>query len=164
MGSRRDNPSPLDSGRAGYSKWVNESRVSWPDDIIEQLEKQKCDLDKLVFLVRLRDGKLIFLEEGNKKSGLTHIQGKHGDDFVKAFGEQARSLPAFLYKAMVTWRLIGSYEATNDGEYNLVHFYHSDGEHVIKVVISDNGYIVSAFPLRRGKAIRELKTKGGIIQ
>lgn len=157
MGSRRSNPSPLDSGRTAYSKWGDGRDVPRLDEIRKQLIKQNCDIRKLVFFVRLRDGRLIFLEEGNKRSGLTHIQGSHGDDFVRAFGEKARSLTTFLYEAITSWKLIGSYEDTKRGKYSLINFYRSDGEHVIKLVIANNGYIVSAFPIDYERAIGELK-------
>lgn len=51
----------------------------------------KYNADKVVAVVKNSDGKLMWLEEGNEKSGLNHILERHADQFA------AKGIPGGKY-------------------------------------------------------------------
>ena len=55
-----------------------------PQDLMDELARSgvKYNPDEVIAVIRALDGKLMWLEKGNSKSGLTHILEKHADDFA----------------------------------------------------------------------------------
>jgi len=83
-------------------------------------------------------GKIIFLETGNAKAGLTHIISEHGKEFAQA-GISQKNLPKLIMEAAVHGKQIGMqgtrpiYEVTFNGV-----------KQNVAVTIGDNGFIVGA--------------------
>ncbi len=124
--------------------------VSVSNEDIEYLNRcgAKYDKDFLVFVIRGSPNKPIWLEEGNERSGLTHIldggnhRRGHAEHFMNKFGISREDVPRFIKDTITEGKLISSAPDPNGG-YDHIYFYKGGN---IKIVIADDGYIVTAYP------------------
>jgi len=87
------------------------------------------------------EGKIIFLEKGNKNAGLAHIIGEHGPEFAQA-GITEAEIPSLLQEAVTNGTRIGS-QGKGSGRAIYEVLFHGK---LIKVAITigSNGFIVGA--------------------
>lgn len=68
------------------------------EDLIELERKNvKHSPDQIVRIVRLPNGRIVFLEQGNARAGLRHIVKEHGEDFARR-GIAERRYPIYLWR------------------------------------------------------------------
>jgi hypothetical protein len=112
----------------------------------------KINIKDVVFTAKDKSGQLVWLEKGNKTSGLEHIKIKHQSDFVSKHNIKASSLPAHL-KRVVTKGTIVNSRAVNlpNGRVGYEKVYVYKGKYYTLGAIGTNGYIVSMYPINGGK-------------
>ncbi len=89
-------------------------------------------------------GRIVFLERGNKNSGLLHIIERHGVHFANR-GIAEADIPDAIMKALTQGKVVGQ---VGSGR-NLRNVYEVDycgRKHRIAVGVADNGYIGTAHP------------------
>ncbi len=109
----------------------------------------------VVFIVKGKDGKIIWLEKGKSKSespkpsGLKHIIEKHAPE-LKKNGISIKRIPELIKKAVEEAKIVGIsgvnrpvYETTFDKR--VVH---------LAITISDNGYLVGVHLTNKWKEIK----------
>ncbi len=107
----------------------------------------------VVFIVKGKDGKIIWLEKGKSKSpkpsGLKHIIEKHAPE-LKKNGISIKRIPELIKKAVEEAKIVGIsgvdrpvYETAFDKK--VVH---------LAITISDNGYIVGVHLTNKWKEIK----------
>ena len=139
------------------SNHFDESLASEEEDLIQEAIAQgkKINPKKVIFIIRDPNGRIVWLEEGEteeevkdkskKPAGLKHILGRHALSF-QDLGVERQDIPRFLKNLIQRGVIIRS---RNGG---VVYRNPSGAEKTpIEIVIGDNGYIVTAFPLRERK-------------
>ncbi|RLC16801.1 MAG: hypothetical protein DRI57_10745 [Deltaproteobacteria bacterium] len=90
---------------------------------------------------RAADGKIIFIEKGNRRAGLQHIMERHAEDFARQ-GFSSDEIPDIIIKAVTKGTIVGYqrtrpiYETEIEG-----NRYH------ISVTVGSNGFVVGANPI-----------------
>lgn len=99
----------------------------------------------LISTIRAPDGKVIFLEKGTEKAGLSHILKGHQKDFEN-IGVKADDIPKVLMEAVSNGKIVG-YQGKGKGRpiYETIINGEKKG---IAITIGNNGYIVGANPTR----------------
>ena len=112
--------------------------------------------EDVLFVTKDKMGQLVWLEKGNKSAGLEHIlygDGRsrgHASDFKKALGLESSQLSGYLQK-VITYGSIVSNTIKPVG--NIMGFekvYSYEGNYYIVIGIGTNGFILSAYPRKKG--------------
>lgn len=113
------------------------------DEMIQQLQSEgiKFDPDKVVQVGRDSDGKIIFLEQGNKKAGLQHILS-HATDFANK-GVSQDEIPELVTRAATQGEKVG----VSGRDRPIYQIMHNGTMLKIAVTIGSNGFIVGANPV-----------------
>ena len=136
------------------SNHFDESLASEEEDLIQEAlsEGKKINPKKVIFITRDPNGRIVWLEEGMTKkeaeamdrtpAGLRHILEGHAKNF-QDLGVKREDIPKFLKSLIQRGEIIGR---RNGG---VVYRNPAGAEKTpIEILISANGYIVTAFPLR----------------
>jgi hypothetical protein len=117
-------------------------------EILDDMSNKGIDFtkDKIEFAARLENGNNIFLEKGNEKSGLIHINIRHGDDFSRAFDVDKSNLSSFLYDTITKGKLVSSIRRDGNGKEGYRSVYYYQGKRTVVFSIAGNGYIVESRP------------------
>ncbi|MCO6181125.1 hemagglutinin repeat-containing protein [Ciceribacter sp. RN22] len=99
----------------------------------------KVTPENVVDIQKLPDGRTVWLESGTADSGLQHIVARHGDEFRK-WGVPEADIPDFVGQALRDNNVVGT---SSGAPVYLV------GDVPTAVVVSDNGYIVTAYPVTK---------------
>ena len=110
----------------------------------------------MVFIARDKTGQIVWLENGSSSAGLTHIlDGKdgspgHAKDFERAFGVQRQNVGSYLKEviknsSVVSNRLVN----IGNGRQGYERVYEYKGNYYTMTGIGTNGFIVSAYPIRK---------------
>ncbi|WP_247686283.1 WXG100 family type VII secretion target [Micromonospora sp. C31] len=113
-------------------------------ELLAELSQQgvKHNPEEIVAIGRDPNGRIVFLETGNGRAGLTHIL-HHADDFAKA-GVPEEKVPNLVFAAVTEGKVVGMqrtrpiYEVMFEG---MVH--------KVAVSVGNNGFIVGANPVGR---------------
>jgi hypothetical protein len=111
-----------------------------PKHLMDELAKSgvKYNVDDVIMVIKTPDGKLLWLENGNSKSGLNHITEGHAADFAN---KGVNDIPDFLNKTLQN-------KPVNSGTGAVGPFADYEiGGSKYRVVFGTNGYIVSFFPI-----------------
>jgi hypothetical protein len=108
--------------------------------LIDELVKSgvKCTPENIVTIARDPSGRIVFLETGTSKAGLTHIIERHGSEFA-AKGIPEDQIPEFVTRAVTEGTQVGTqrtrpiYELTFNGKV-----------YRVAVSVGNNGFIVGA--------------------
>ncbi|MBE9032052.1 tetratricopeptide repeat protein [filamentous cyanobacterium LEGE 11480] len=127
-----------DLGRSAFNRAVDIRR-----DLIKQLKESgiKHSPERIARISKTPNGKIVFLEAGNSKSGLQHILQKHGDEFLKK-GVKTEDIPDFIMKTVTKGKIVG-YQGKGKGR-PIYEIFYKGKSHRVAVTVSDNGYIVGA--------------------
>jgi filamentous hemagglutinin len=99
----------------------------------------------VVHIARAPDGRVVWLERGDERSGLSHIlRAERIADFLRR-GVTPADVPGLAVRAVTAGTPVG--RVGHDGTIYEVEISGGRREKVV-VVIGSNGYIVSAYPLR----------------
>ncbi len=122
-----------------------------PDDLVNKAgliaELSKLGIkhtpEQIVKIAKQSDGKIVFLEEGNRDSGLQHILENHSDDFFD-IGIEIEQIADAVITALKEGKMVGYQGRKKTRSIYEVNF---NGEvKYIVITVSDNGYIVGANP------------------
>jgi len=103
----------------------------------------KFSPDKIVAIGRDPNGKIIFLEIGDSKSGLQHIVNRHASEFAQV-GIKEAEIPAVVIKAITEGRVVGHQgRGTERPIYEVVI---KGQRQRFAVTVGNNGYVVGANP------------------
>lgn len=143
------------STRGGRANAVTANDIASNDplakDILDDMKNKNINFTKerIVFAARLENGNHIFLEKGNSKSGLIHINERHGDDFSRAFKDQNvnnSNLSSFLYDTITKGKLVSSIRRDTNGKEGYRSVYYYKGKRTVVYSIAGNGYIIESRP------------------
>lgn len=131
-------------------------------EIDENLKKElrnnniKFNEKDMVFITRDKTGQIIWLENGNSSAGLKHIlDGKagspgHAKDFEKAFGVKRNDVGSYLKKVIQNGTVISNkIVSIGSGRQGYERVYEYKGNYYTMTGIGTNGFIVSAYPVRK---------------
>ena len=101
---------------------------------------EKCTPSKIVGITKNTSGKIIWLEEGNAKSGMQHITNRHLSEF-KTQGVSSAELSTYIMEAVSQGNIVGQ-----QGTRSVYEFKYEGKLRRIAIEIESNGYVVSANP------------------
>jgi filamentous hemagglutinin len=110
------------------------------DEVISNGEK--ISPDKVVMITKTASGRIIWLEEGNKFSGLQHIIDKHGHEFYGK-GLSKEDIPNYILEAVYQDNIIGT-QGKRTPPRSVYEFVYNGKTQRIAVQVGSNGYVVSA--------------------
>ena len=113
--------------------------------LIAELQAQgvKCDSENILEIGYNTNGKLIFLEKGNEKAGLTHIIDRHAEDFER-IGVKIEDIAHVIFEAATKGISLGHQGTKLTRE--IFQITYNDEHKNIAITISSNGFIVGANP------------------
>lgn len=126
--------SHLFSGTSGEGKALIDEVISNGD---------KISPDKVVMITRDPKGKIVWLEEGNNRSGLQHIINEHGHEF-NGKGISNEDIPDYVLEAVYQGNIVGTQGKRNPR--TVYEFVYNGVKQRIAVQVGSNGYIVGANP------------------
>jgi len=124
-----------------------------PKELMKELRDsgEKYNEEDVIFVVRQKNGKLAWLEEGKEGAGWKHIK-KHSDEF-KDQGVDEDSIIELIREALLHGKMIG-YQKTKNPTPREVYELEFKGKKIrIAMTISSNGFIVGANPISKAKEI-----------
>ena len=127
-----------------------------PEDLMKELldSGEKFNEEDVIFVVKQKNGKLAWLEEGTDSAGLKHIKIRHAKQF-KNIGIDEKLIPDLIREAILHGKMIG-YQKTNNPTPREVYEVEFNGKKIkIAITISDNGFIVGANPITDDKEIKQ---------
>jgi len=110
-----------------------------PQNLMNELANSgvKYNPNDVIMVTKTPDGKLVWLEKGNNKSGFMHIFRKHANDFAK---RGIKDIPTFLHKTLQNTPIrTGTNRAGPFAEFLIEGSKYT-------VAYGTNGYIVSFYP------------------
>ena len=124
---------------------LNEADNAEKAALIAELDKAgiKYSPEKIVSIAKTRDGKIVFLEEGNASCGLQHILAKAAQ-FAKQNIDFSEIIEIVM-TAVCEGDIVG-YQGTKDKPRAIYQFTFKGETKYLAVSVSDNGYIVGANP------------------
>ena len=99
---------------------------------------EKCTIDEVIVVAKTTDDILLWLEQGNQKSGLTHITERHSDDFAS---QGIEDIPQLLNEVLKTKHINKGHN-----QKGLYADYVLNGN-TYRIAYGTNGYIVSFYPI-----------------
>lgn len=111
------------------------------EELINELIKKKIKINtkELIFIFRTKDGKIIWLENGNNKAGLQHIKDEHGEQF-KQNGISEKEIPELIKLALKS----GIYVGIQGRDRKIYKVFYKEKEIFIAISVSKNGFVVGA--------------------
>ena len=103
----------------------------------------KISPDNVVMITKDPSGKIVWLESGNKTSGLQHIINEHGHQF-NGKGISNEDIPDYVLEAVYQGNIVGTQGKKNPR--TVYEFIYKGEKQRIAVQVSKNGYIVGANP------------------
>ena len=102
---------------------------------------EKISPEKVVMITRDPNGKIVWLETGNTKSGLEHIINNHGHEF-NGRGIANNDIPDYVLEAVYQGNIVGIQGKRNPR--TIYEFVYNGKTQRIAVQVGSNGYIVGA--------------------
>jgi hypothetical protein len=132
--------SQAEGGDAAGGAAVEAESTLKPPELMDELARSgvKYTPEDVLMVVKTPDGKLMWLEQGNDSTGLTHIAMRHADEFISK-GISSAQIPEFLRIAVTNGKIIGMqgtrpiYEVVFNGQI-----------YRVAITIANNGFIVGA--------------------
>lgn len=112
------------------------------DEVIANGEK--ISPDKVLLITRDPSGKIVWMEEGNSRSGLQHILVRHGHEF-NGKGISNDNIPNYVLEAVHQGNVVGT-QGKRTPPRTIYEFTYNGETQRIAVQVGSNGYIVSANP------------------
>lgn len=103
----------------------------------------KISPDDVVMITRDPNGKIVWLEIGNDRSGLQHILNEHGAEF-NGKGIANDDIPNYVLEAVYQGNVVGTQGKRNPR--TVYEFEYNGVVQRIAVQVGSNGYIVGANP------------------
>lgn len=148
------------SPQGSLSQGVVDSKVKelTKKHMIDQLTKAgvKFNPNDVLFVTKDKTGQLVWLEKGNKGSGLEHIlhgDGRsrgHASDFKKALGLESNQVSGYLKKVITHGSIVSNTIKPIGNRIGFERVYSYEGNYYIVTGIGTNAFIVSAYPHKKG--------------
>ena len=125
-----------------------------PEILLEELRNsgEKYNEKDIIFIVRQKNGKIAWLEEGNDSVGLKHIKQEHSKELNNK-GIKDNLIPELLKEAITHGKIIG-YQKTKHKFPREVYEVEFMGKMIrISISISGNGFIIGANLINKEKEI-----------
>ena len=100
--------------------------------------------EDIIFIAKNKMGRVVWLEKGNDRAGLTHIILRHRSDFKKTFNLNENEIAGFLYDVVEKGNVISEYTSKNGTGVDTIYDY--GGNYFTFIGMGSNGFIVTAFP------------------
>jgi hypothetical protein len=131
---------------SGGGSGAGPSGAQDPEEVVRLIRQvkdsgTKISPEKVTWIRQLEDSRIVWLEEGNDSSGLAHIVDGHADQFANK-GVPVEQIPALIEQAVTQSPVIGT---RSGGSIYTVEY--NGRQFSMLVVVSHNGYIVSAYPI-----------------
>lgn len=128
-------------------------------EMIDKLVKAgvKFNSSDVQFVTKDKTGQLIWLETGNKDAGLKHIlysnERSKGctHDFKKALGLESNQVVEYLQKVITYGNVISSTIKYVGNRMGFERIYSYESNYYIVTDIGTKGFIISAYPHRKGE-------------
>jgi len=117
-----------------------------PEDLIAELQQKniKHTPDEIIWIGRDAEGKVVWLETGDRDRGMTHILLEHGEDFIQ------RSIKKFQIIELIELAISAGIVIGKQGRDRLIFEIEFQGmRQFVSISIGNNGYIVGANPTER---------------
>ena len=101
----------------------------------------KISPENVLMITRDPSGKIVWMESGNDRSGLTHIVNEHGHEF-NGKGISNNDIPNYVLEAVHQGNIVGTQGKRNPR--TVYEFVYNGVTQRVAVQVSTNGYIVSA--------------------
>jgi hypothetical protein len=125
----------------GEGQWLVHNEC-WSELIAElKASGAKFDPTKIIDITRDPDGTIVWLEEGNSSAGFQHIVERHALDF-QSRGIPVNEIPEAIFTAINEGEIIGTARGGT-----IYEFYYAGRVQHAQIVIGNNGFIVSAYPV-----------------
>ena len=124
--------SHLFSGTSGKGKELINEVISNGD---------KISPENVLMITRDPSGKIVWMESGNDRSGLTHIVNEHGHEF-NGKGISNNDIPNYVLEAVHQGNIVDTQGKRNPR--TVYEFVYNGVTQRVAVQVSTNGYIVSA--------------------
>lgn len=126
--------------------------------MIDQLTKAKVKFNPndVLFVTKDITGQLVWLEKGNKNAGLEHIlygnerSRGHASDFKKALGLESNQVSDYLQKVITYGNVISNTIKPVGNRMGFERVYIYENNYYIIIGVGTNGFIVSAYPHKKG--------------
>lgn len=126
--------------------------------MIDQLTKTgvRFNPNDVLFVTKDKTGQLVWLEKGNESAGLKHIlygDGRnrgHASDFKKALGLESNQVSGYLKKVITYGNVVSNKIKPVGNRKGFERVYSYEGNYYIVTGIGTNGFIVSAYPHKKG--------------
>ncbi|WP_421648217.1 T7SS effector LXG polymorphic toxin [Listeria ivanovii] len=122
------------------TKKTNDANKLLKPDLLDELSKSnvKYNPEEVVMVTKNTSEDLLWLEYGNSKAGLNHIEIRHATDFSK---RNIRNIPEFIYNILKKEPV--SIASSSRG---INAIYIMDGKRYL-IAYGKNGFIVSVYPI-----------------
>ena len=110
-------------------------------DLIHELVNSgvKCNIDDVVAITKMPNGKLVWLENGNSNAGLKHIMN-HAEQFATQ-GISNEKIPDFLMHALSEGKVVGMQRTRV-----IYEVFYEGSLRRVAISVGNNGFIVGANP------------------
>ena len=144
----------------GFGNTKGNTNISGDTDeqLKSELRKKNIKFNEadIVFIGRDETNQIVWLEKGSSSGGLSHIldgkDGKsgHAKDFEKAFGIKRDNVGAYLEKVIKNGSVVSNrLVSISNGKQGYERVYEYKGNYYVMTGIGVNGFIVSAYPIRK---------------
>lgn len=100
--------------------------------------------ENIIWITKLPNGKIVFLETGNTRAGLQHILEKHSVDFANK-GIPTDQIPDAVLTAITNGTIVG--HLGSGREPRPIYQVNFQGQNLyIAVTVSQNGFVIGANP------------------
>lgn len=115
-------------------------------DLIQQVldNGDKITPTNVIGIMKQPDGKIIWLETGNVKTGLQHILLRHANQFIQ-HGIPEDKIGIFVLNAVAQNKIVG-YQGKREPRRAVYKYEYGGKNYYLAVSVSSNGYIIGANP------------------
>ena len=107
----------------------------------------------VIFTTRDSTGQIVWLEKGSKTAGYIHLESRgHVGHIAKKFGVSESEVPRLLRNIVRDGRIVSNKIKKTNGREGYERIYEYNDERILLAGIGLNGFMVSAYPLKNGKA------------
>lgn len=134
---------------------INDNQIKYGTNDLEKMGV-KFNKGDVIFVTKDKTGQLIWLEKGNKEVGLEHIVNGNGTkpghalDFKIAFGIEKENIPSYLNHIITNGEIVKNTKKSIGKHEGFERIYYYDGNYYLLSGIGTNGFIVSAYPIKKG--------------
>ncbi len=113
----------------------------------------KFTREDVMFTARDSTGQIVWLEKGSKTAGYAHLKSRgHVAQIAKKFDVSESEVPRLLRNVIRDGRILSNTIKKTNGRDGYERIYEYNGERILLTGIGLNGFMVSAYPLKNGKA------------